>query len=418
MKGRLLARGLLVCGVAALVFVGSRRSVPVRADDAVLMRRASPHAGALTLRAVSPLDEQRALSRARRVGNQWVADDPAGRRIEFTVLPQLQERMQRLFAEYQVPHAAVVALDPSTGRVLAYASHSEDGAHRDLARDVSAPAASVFKLITSSALFDAGVGPNTHVCYGGGSSRIMPIDLQDQPRRDRSCTTLEEALGKSTNAVFAKLADRNLKPATLLRYARAFGFGHDLPFGFAPPASPAEIPSNRLEFARTAAGFWHVFMSPLHAALIAATFANDGAMPEPWIVERVVTATGETRELSRAGVSRRVLEPATARGVAHMMLRTVRDGTSRAAFQDGRGRPQLPGIAVAGKTGSLSTYDPYHAYSWWVGFAPADHPRIALAALIVNSPKWRIKSSFIARELLREYLHPQPGADALAQRKP
>jgi cell division protein FtsI/penicillin-binding protein 2 len=102
-----------------------------------------------------------------------------------------------------------------------------------------------------------------------------------------------------------------------------------------------------------------------------------------------------------------------------MMLRTVRDGTSRHAFLDGRGRAQLPGISVAGKTGSLSTGEPYRAYSWWVGFAPADHPRIALAALIVNSPKWRIKSSFLARELLREYLVPHANANAeLAQRKP
>jgi cell division protein FtsI/penicillin-binding protein 2 len=64
----------------------------------------------------------------------------------------------------------------------------------------------------------------------------------------------------------------------------------------------------------------------------------------------------------------------------------------------------LPGISVAGKTGSLSANNPYRAYSWWVGYAPADKPRIALAALVVNSELWRIKSSYVARELLVEYL--------------
>jgi cell division protein FtsI/penicillin-binding protein 2 len=171
-----------------------------------------------------------------------------------------------------------------------------------------------------------------------------------------------------------------------------------LPFELAPPASPFEVPGDRLEFARAAAGFWHTQMSPLHAALIAATIANDGAMPIPFAVQA---------ESGRRG-SRRVISPNTARAVGHMMLRTVSDGTSRSAFLDQRGRPILPGISVAGKTGSLSASNPYRAYSWWVGFAPADKPRIALAVLVVNSALWRIKSSFVARELLREYLSLQP----------
>lgn len=418
MRG-VVTRGLHVCAAVLIIVVGvlgvgSQRLV---ADDAGLIGGSMPRARAhnpqstAKRRASSPYskrEEQKLFAQAKHVDAHWVAEDDAGRRVEFGIAPGLQERAQRILSEYQVPHAAVVAIEPSTGRVLAYVNHSSTEAHApDFARDVSAPAASVFKLITSSALIEAGVGPGTRVCYSGGSSRIDLIHLQDDPRRDRACTTLDDALGKSTNAVFAKLADRHLKPATLQRFARAFGFGSELPFNMAPPASPIDVPSARLEFARTAAGFWHSYMSPFHAALIAATFANDGAMPEPWLVQRVVSNDGAVRDLSRAGSSRRVIEPATARSVAHMMLRTVKDGTSRNAFSDGRGRPALPGIAVAGKTGSLSASDPYRAYSWWAGFAPAERPRIALAVLIVNEPKWRIKSSFVARELLREYLATQ-----------
>jgi len=416
---RVVARSLVGC-VVMLFVVGTQRS---NADDAGPQRTATPHARVAALRALLPVSaaEQRALlMRGQRSGTQWIGQDGLGQRIEFSVAPALQERAQRLFAEYQVPHASVVALEPTTGRVLAYVNHVQGNPHPpDLARDVTSPAASVFKLITSSALIDAGVGVDTRVCYNGGSSRLDAVHLQDDARRDRACATLEDALGKSTNAVFAKLADRHLKPATLQRFARAFGFGRELPFAFGPPASPIEVPSNRLEFARTAAGFWHAYLSPLHGALIAATFANEGAMPEPWLVQRVVSPDGKVvRDLSRAGISRRVLEASTARSVARMMLRTVRDGTSRSAFLDARGRAQLPGIAVAGKTGSLSANEPYRAYSWWVGFAPAERPRIALAVLIVNSPMWRIKSSFVARELLREYLLAQPHARAeLAQRK-
>jgi len=418
-----VTRSLIAC-VAILVFV---RSAKLVADDAVQAqvasvsaatpRGAGKQAQAPVQRATRPTqDEQRAVVRGQRDGESWIAQE-RGRRIEFSVEPALQERAQRLFQEYGVPYASVVALDPHTGRVLAYVNHLQEGAPRDLAREASAPAASVFKLVTSAALIEAGVSPDRVVCYSGGYSRIDAVHLQDHPRRDRACIALDDALGKSTNAVFAKLADRYLNPAALSRHARAFGFGRALPFGMSAQASPLALPhDDTLEFARAAAGFWHSYMSPLHAALIAATFANDGAMVEPWIVKRVVREDGQlVRQFGPTGVANRVVPASIARSVGHMMLRTVRDGTSRSAFLDARGRPALPGIAVAGKTGSLSQEDPYRAYSWWVGYAPADQPKIALAALVVNEPKWRIKSSLVARELLREYLISQPEQDVAAR---
>ena len=93
---------------------------------------------------------------------------------------------------------------------------------------------------------------------------------------------------------------------------------------------------------------------------------------------------------------------------------TVTEGTAHSAFYDPKGRPYLPGISVAGKTGSLSSERPYRSYSWWVGFAPEQAPEIALAALVVNTPKWRIKGSFVAREALREYLVERPLARSKA----
>jgi peptidoglycan glycosyltransferase len=215
---------------------------------------------------------------------------------------------------------------------------------------------------------------------------------------------LAEALGSSINAVFAKLADRKLSPKVIERYAQAFGFGHALPFDVQTRLSPAEVPEQRLELARTAAGFWHTHMSPLHAALIAATIANDGVMPRPTLVSRVLDASGHALFASSPSAYRSVISRATARTVGHMMTETVAHGTARSAFHDPRGRPFLPGISIAGKTGSLSSDQPYRAYSWWIGFAPEDAPKIAVAALVVNTPKWRIKASYLAREALRYYL--------------
>ncbi len=218
--------------------------------------------------------------------------------------------------------------------------------------------------------------------------------------------TLAYALGHSTNAVFAKLATRKLDPAKLQRYANAFGYGKHVTTELRAVAGAAEIPEQQLEFARTAAGFWHSHLSPLHAALIAATIANSGVMPHATMIERVVAPDGQLLHARAAQPGERVIAAGTAREVGKMMVRTVREGTSHEAFYD-RGRPYLGSIEVAGKTGSLSASDPYRAYSWWVGFAPVDAPKIAIAALVVNGPQWRIKSSFVARDALMVALPPE-----------
>ena len=368
------------------------------AADADETNAAKPEPRAVA--APNDVDPLSLLKRARVEGDKYVSTLDSGERVELTLSPKLQAHMQKLFAQYAVPAAGFVALEPKSGRVLAYVSHGGG----DRALDSAAPAASVFKLITSSALIDAGVSPEARTCYGGGASSLSAIDIVDNPRRDHACVTLAQALGSSTNAVFAKLAVKKLQPVGLQKYARAFGFGMPIPGELRGAAGPAEIPDETLEFARTAAGFWHTKLSPLHGALIAATFANGGVMPSAGIIERVYASDGRVRYARASGshAGRRVLEPDTARAVGRMMLRTVRDGTSREAFRDPRGRPYLNGIEVAGKTGSLSIYNPYQAFSWWVGFAPADEPRVALAALVINSEKWRIKSSFVARDALEQ----------------
>jgi peptidoglycan glycosyltransferase len=345
-----------------------------------------------------------------RVNGHFVQEmEPHGTAV-LSLVPGLQEHVAKILKRYKVPFGAVVALEPSTGRVLAYVSHSSaDPQAGDLARDPTPPSASVFKVITAAALLDAGVGPDRRVCYGGGMRKLVEADLVDDPARDRHCLTLRDALGYSANAVFAKLADRHLEPRTLERYASAFGFGHSLPFDARTRPSPMEVPSDRVEFARTAAGFWHMYMSPLHGALIAATIANRGVMPRAYMIDKVVDASGRDLRVRQPTAFRSVIPSSTARVLGRMMTRTVTHGTARRAFFDPQGRAFLPGLQVAGKTGSLTREQPFRAYSWWVGFAPVDRPCIALAALVVNSPRWRIKASYLARETLRYYLIEKKG---------
>ena len=356
-------------------------------------------------RVVAPPFADVDVSRARAEAERLVVPRRDGTRAVLTVDPPLQEHMQALFARYDVPQGGLVAMDPKTGRVLAYVGYERGkGRTTRIVTDPSPPAASVFKIITASALVDAGVSTSTSVCYGGGMRGLEAIDLVDSAKRDKWCANLGDALGYSINAVFAKLADRHIDAARMDQYVSAFGFGQRLPFDLPSTPSPADVPDTRLERARMAAGFWHSQLSPLHGALVAATIANDGQMPYAAIVERIESPAGETLFQHTPRAFRQVLPKHTARTTGEMMTNTVTKGTAKKAFWDQRGRPFLPGVSVAGKTGTLSRYSPHRTYNWWVGFAPLDDPQIAVAALVVNEPTWRIKASYVAKEALRKYL--------------
>jgi penicillin-binding protein A len=398
------------CAVALLATAGSadpgkgggRAPAATASASPPAKAKASPKPSASATRA--PLEGFDPLVH-RLVDGQLVSDLPGGRRAELTLDAGLQAHLASELARYEVPFGAVVAIEPSTGRVRAYVSHASANASAgDLCRDATPPAASVFKVITGAALVDHGVSPDTRVCYGGGFRKLTAADLVDDAQRDRHCESLTTAMGYSINSIFAKLATRHLDAATVRRYATAFGFGHALPFDAPTVASPMEVPADRLELARTSAGFWHMHMSPLHGAIIAATVANDGNMPRAAMVERVVDAKGRVVRQHVPEVFRPVIPRTTARAVGAMMKRTVSHGTAQKWFHDPTGVPFLPGVEVAGKTGTLTGSDPYRAYTWFVGYAPVDEPKLAVAALVVNSPRWRIKGSYLGREALRHAL--------------
>jgi cell division protein FtsI/penicillin-binding protein 2 len=356
--------------------------------------------------------------------HRYVAELEGGGLAELTINPALQQAAMELLASHDVPYGAAVVLSIADGRVLALAGRSAVeptlGA-AELALRPWAPAASVFKVVAASALVgEANLSATTEVCYHGGISAVLPENLLDLPKLDRRCDTLAYAIGKSQNAMVAKLVARHLQPAQLARTAAAFGFGAAIPFDADVEPSEVEIPSEPLEFARTAAGFWHSSLSPLHGALLAAAVANDGQMPAPRLIERAFGPVGRALPVPRRP-ARRVLDPRVAREVGRMMALTTTIGTAKHAFRDRRGKPYLP-VDVAGKTGTLfyrgRAEDPALpaavlpagglGYSWFVGYAPVDHPRIAFAVAIGNRSAMRIKASFVARRMVAEYLATAP----------
>jgi len=343
----------------------------------------------------------------RLAGRHYVADLTDGGHAVLTLDPRLQSSTDDVLRTFQIPYAGAVVVSIPDGRVLAMVGRSAADPRlgpADLALHPWAPAASVFKVISATALVESGVSGATRTCYHGGVSSILADNLIDLPAIDRRCDTLAFGVGKSQNAIIAKLVSRHLTSEGLLREGRSFGFDEAIPFDVPVEASHLDVPSDRLEFARAAAGFWHSTLSAMHGALVAATIANRGDMPAPTLIDSAVDAEGRPLPLPVAA-PRHVANAAAAVEVGRMMELTTRIGTAKATFRNKRGQRYLP-IEVAGKTGTLAANTDRGpiGYSWFVGYAPADHPTIAFAVVLGNGPSWRIKATYVGRHIVTEYL--------------
>ncbi|HLG21640.1 MAG TPA: penicillin-binding transpeptidase domain-containing protein [Candidatus Manganitrophaceae bacterium] len=328
----------------------------------------------------------------------------------YTIDAALQKEMERFFKRYRVPYGVFVAMEPVTGKVLAIAEYSEENPKAErLALRSTYPAASIFKLVTASAAIEEKKAtPETEIAYHGGLYRLGPRNWIDNPKRDKLKITFGEALAKSCNVAFAKVALRWLSAPALLAYGERFQFNRPIPFELPVQVSRMEIEDSERGVARTAAGFGQVGLSPLHAAMIGAAIANDGVMMTPCLVDFVLDSNGNKIYECRPRPLANAVSVETAASLKKMMAMTVINGTSRKVFRVRRGETGLRGITVGGKTGSLTGEDPPGKYSWFVGMAPMDAPEIAVAALVINRPKWRIKATEVAKAGLTAYFHSDP----------
>lgn len=328
-----------------------------------------------------------------------------GRTAELSLDPLLQRSVHSMMRRFRLPESGSVMMDVKTGKLLVYASYVKDGTIYDVNARAAAPAASVFKIVTGAALVErANLNANTRQCYRGGRSRISADELREDPAKDKWCATLGEAMGRSLNVVFGRLAQKHLVPEDIARMGGAFGFGNAVPFVLPNQPPSIQIPEEPVEFARTSAGFWHTTLSPLAAVGIAQTIASEGITLQPRIVSKVIEngqVTWEDKEKPK--VLRHAISAPTAREVGKMMAHTIVDGSARAAFRDAKGRSFLPGVSVAGKTGTLTKSETEQTYTWFVGYAPVDQPEVAIATLVVNTPTWHIKAPELARDALRAY---------------
>jgi cell division protein FtsI/penicillin-binding protein 2 len=336
-----------------------------------------------------------------RVGPKLVlAPLRAGGVAELTLDADAQRDTERLLDAARPRAGAALLVDLRNGHVLAWAERPRAGTRGSEVTTARAPAASVFKLVTTAALFErSNIVPSERVCIAGGTHGIERRHLDPPRSGDVRCSPFFQALGHSRNAAYAQLATHRLLRTDLLEVAERIGMNQNVPFDFPAPIGTLRVPYGDLEFARTAAGFEGSRLSPLGGAYLAAVIANGGLSPRL----RIVARAGDYRAPDGLELTGRVLGSTTAHRLARMMEVTVEGGTAYSTFHDDLGHPLLAGIRVAGKTGTLKPSDASGAASWFIGFAPSRSPRVAVSVLLENGVVWRRKAAEVARDVLRSY---------------
>jgi penicillin-binding protein A len=342
---------------------------------------------------------------ARTEGGVYSAALPQGGKVIYAINEAMQRRVEKVMNDYKVPYAMFVAIEPKTGRILAVVSHSsvQPGWEKGACYNVY-PMASLFKIVTASAaLEEKKVTADTPFAFNGRLTSESPRLWHVRNGRGQQMP-LSLAMGKSVNPVFGRLAGDVVGRDPLLLYAGRYGFNDNLFPGSQIVPSRAPAPGTLDQLMLMGAGLnREVKISPFHAATIMATVANGGIMMTPSFAKEVVDAKGAPVFTQKPQPYRTVVTPETANSLAKMLSTTVVSGTSRKAFHDRRGRPMLASLRVAAKTGSIDGKDPAGHYSWFAAYAPMEDPQIAIAALVINQNKWRIKATTLGEQALEAF---------------
>lgn len=321
--------------------------------------------------------------------------------VFYSIDPSLQKYTSALVRNAKAPHVAAVIMEPATGRILALAQKSRSLKNPSL--HAGFPAASLFKIVTSAAVLERStIGPYSLINFRGGNYTLNKTNYRPDEKRDKRSMSHAEALGRSCNPVFARLALKHLSSSTLRSYARSFGFNTALNFDIPVPESTALVPESAYELSRTAAGFGKVTLSPIHAAALIASVANGGSLPRPYLVDRIVDESGQLLYRGQPQLVQRTVRPETARTLMTMLEKTTTVGTSKHEFIRGR-KPVLPNVPVSAKTGTLRGSDPAGLNKWFVAAAPRHKPEIALAVIVVNPGNSNARPARIGRLLLEKF---------------
>lgn len=343
------------------------------------------------------------------VGN----DDTKGGNVTLTVNPAAQKAAYNGLRDLgENTKGAVVAIQPSTGKILAMATNptydpndlathdftragrvkarlesNDDGPLQNRAIEEVLPPGSTFKLVTASAALEDRFTPTSKV--PGGRTLDLPQTDRDLPNENgASCgggqITLTRALDVSCNVAFGSLGIK-LGATKLRDQAEAYGFDQryftDLDDALTRQAIsrfPEEKDLAPPFEAYSAIGQYDVAATPLQMAMVAAGIANNGDVMKPYLVDELQTPDLDTlRKTDPEVLTNDAISPSSASELNKMMVSVVENGTGTSA--------QIPGVEVAGKTGTAQSASNRAPYAWFTSFAPANDPKVAVAVLVQDA---------------------------------
>jgi stage V sporulation protein D (sporulation-specific penicillin-binding protein) len=391
-----------------LGFVGAEATQPGLAGlEASFNRVLSGHNGRL----VAEIDARGALIPGRRIKEEPAAD---GSSIVLTLDARLQEIAEAQLAQavetYSARGGTVVIMDPHSGEILALANLPSFDPNTPLesppetwvnpAVTYAYEPGSTFKLITACAALEEGAVSldDTFYCHGALQVGTHTIHCAHNAH---GMLTLAGIIEKSCNIGAATVALR-LGSKRLLKYVKRFGFCAPVGLGVGAEATgfvPEPKTENWAQITLANMGFGQgITVTPIQLLSAYCTVANNGIRPRPHLVKRIVNADGDTvKEYHYAG--QRVLSPTVARTVREMLVQVVEAGTGKAA--------QIAGYRVAGKTGTAQKACPGVGYASgkftgsFVGFFPADQPKLAVIA-VIDEPAGAHYGGVVAAPAFRE----------------
>ncbi len=337
-----------------------------------------------------------ARGRGMATEEQLVQGGAPGHSLQLTIDRSLQyvaeKELARVVKEFKAKSGTVVVMEPSSGKILAMASNPDynpnlPGNVRTSSRrnravtDLDEPGSTFKPFLLAGALEEKIVRPGQKTYCENGRYEVGGKTIRDTKKHGN--LTLEEMLKYSSNIGFAKLG-KALERERFYSYIHDFGFGEATGLDLPGEAQGLLRPASRwFEIDLAAISFGQgISVTPVQIATAMSAIANGGLLMEPYVVERVVDAEGQTVEQRLPQVRRRVVSEATAKLVREMMVSVTEPGGTGTLAA-------LPGYQVAGKTGTAQKVDPVTGgysvdkrVSSFIGFVPADVPALVISVTI------------------------------------
>jgi peptidoglycan glycosyltransferase len=335
-----------------------------------------------------------------------------GSNLQLTIRPGAQRLAESLLGSRC---GSVVAMNPHTGQVYVMAStptydlnliNQPNGYAKVLKIRGACSGASalynratqglfvpgsIFKVITAAAALDTGTFTPTSMFDDPGycteyGKQVSNAGNPDQGGREVfGRLNFTTALQHSVNSVFCNIG-KQIGAGTILSYAKKFGFYKtpplETPGNERAPSGlyngthlfDPKTPATQVDPGRLAFGQERMLVTPLQMAMVVSAIGNGGVVPRPYLVQKIVAHDGTTVRTAHPGNLGRAIKPETAATLTQMMVTVTEGGTGNAAA--------IPGIHVAGKTGTAETAISHVYTAWFVAFAPAENPQVAVAVVL------------------------------------